>query len=188
MVATAGPSGAGDNPFVVHRRHLDVHRRALVAGLQDGDFVRLVTETDERIASIDGTGFTTTPLVPLEPQYGPAQWPQRTVLAKVETANVSGSHKARHLFGALLGLVVDEWTSGRTGSPLDQELAIASCGNAALGAAVVAAAAQRRLRGRVPVTRVKTMFMWRALAKPQRAATVFSVTREVSVSSLRAAA
>ena len=67
---------------------------------------------------------------------------------KDETGNVSGSHKARHLFGVLLYLEVAE----RLGlaDPRAAELAIASCGNAALAAAVVAAAGGRALRVFVP--------------------------------------
>ncbi len=67
---------------------------------------------------------------------------------KDETGNVSGSHKARHLFGLAVQLAVLD-RAGR-GENDDTPLAIASCGNAALGAAVVAAAARRRLRVFVP--------------------------------------
>jgi threonine synthase len=61
---------------------------------------------------------------------------------KDDTGNVGGSHKARHLFGTMLHLAIDQ-DEGR-------ELAIASCGNAALAAAVVAKAAGRSLRVFVP--------------------------------------
>jgi threonine synthase len=69
---------------------------------------------------------------------------------KDETGNVSGSHKARHLFGVLLQLEVAERTrlADRWQRP---DLAVASCGNAALAAAVLAAAAERVLRVFVPV-------------------------------------
>ena len=62
---------------------------------------------------------------------------------KDETGNVSGSHKARHLMGILLYLQVVE----RRERP---PLAIASCGNAALAAAVLARAADRPLQVFVP--------------------------------------
>ncbi len=62
---------------------------------------------------------------------------------------MAGSHKARHLFGILLELRVAEAVAG--GDP-GQPLAIASCGNAALAAAVVARAAERELRVFVPAT------------------------------------
>jgi len=71
------------------------------------------------------------------------------VWVKNETGNVSGSHKARHLFGVLVWLEVAE-RLGLSGGKR-RELAIASCGNAALAAAVVAAAGGRRIRVFVPV-------------------------------------
>lgn len=61
---------------------------------------------------------------------------------KDDTGNVAGSHKSRHLFGSLLDLAVKE-----TG---DDELVIASCGNAAVAAAVLAQAAERQLRVFIP--------------------------------------
>ena len=149
------------NPFLAHRHHLDLYHRARAAGLDDLDYAELVTEADRRVAAVDGTGFVTTPVVVLEPDPDDplaAGWPRRRpVVAKVETANVGGSHKARHLFGLLLGLLVEEASAGGAGSRERAELAIASCGNAALGAAVVAASAGRRLRVFVPVDANQTV-------------------------------
>jgi threonine synthase len=71
------------------------------------------------------------------------------VWVKDESGNVSGSHKARHLMGVMLALNVAE--SMGIADP-DAPLAIASCGNAALAAAVVARAARRRLLVFVPPT------------------------------------
>jgi threonine synthase len=65
------------------------------------------------------------------------------VWVKDETGNVAGSHKARHLFTALLHLRAAEllglapWSNAST----RPALAIASCGNAALAAATLARAA-----------------------------------------------
>ena len=64
---------------------------------------------------------------------------------KDETANVGSSHKARHLFGLVLHLAIDE-------VPKSQPLAIASCGNAALGAAIVAKATDRPLEVFAPIS------------------------------------
>jgi hypothetical protein len=70
---------------------------------------------------------------------------------KDETHNVAGSHKARHLMGLLLYLAVVEGGPGSAAAPGAQApLAIASCGNAALGAAVLARAASRALQVYVP--------------------------------------
>jgi threonine synthase len=68
------------------------------------------------------------------------------VWVKDETGNVAGSHKGRHLFGVLLLLRVLE----ALGHDVGGELVIASCGNAALAAAEVAAAGGRHLTAFVP--------------------------------------
>ena len=61
------------------------------------------------------------------------------VWVKDETGNVSGSHKGRHLMGLLIHLEVAE-RLGLHRAAGRSTLAIASCGNAALAAAVVARA------------------------------------------------
>ncbi|HSP74524.1 MAG TPA: pyridoxal-phosphate dependent enzyme, partial [Gaiellaceae bacterium] len=97
---------------------------------------------------IDGHGFMATPFAragELSDRLGFSG--AGGVWVKDETGNVSGSHKARHLFGVLLYLSVLE----RLGRAERRELAIASCGNAALAAAVLAAAAARPLRVFVPL-------------------------------------
>jgi threonine dehydratase len=73
------------------------------------------------------------------------------VWVKDETHQVAGSHKARHLFGILLHLVTAEraglapWRDGER-----PPLAIASCGNAALAAATLAAAVRWPIHVFVP--------------------------------------
>ena len=62
------------------------------------------------------------------------------VWVKDETGNVGGSHKARHLFTILLHLVAAEALGLARSVPASTaRLAIASCGNAALAAATLAA-------------------------------------------------
>ncbi len=68
-------------------------------------------------------------------------------LIKNETINVSGSHKARHLMGNILYLEVLRKANIVQDKP---KLAIYSCGNAALGAAAVAKAADYFLSVFVP--------------------------------------
>lgn len=136
------PHGDDPNPFVRFRRLLWAHHAALAAGLDDSGFVDLVRRLDDAVAEVDGTGFHTTPLLHVAGLaeaigHGGGLW------AKDETGNVSGSHKARHLFGLVIHLEV-------SGVSHDTPLAIASCGNAALGAAVVARAAGRPLVIHVP--------------------------------------
>lgn len=121
----------------------------MALGISDDDFIALVRELDARIANIDGRGFAETPL-----RLG-------DIAIKDETSNVAGSHKARHLMGLMIWLRIAERIEP---SLADARLAIASCGNAALGAAVVARAAQRVLDVFVPtdappsiVQRLKTL-------------------------------
>jgi threonine synthase len=103
---------------------------------------------------VDGHGFVVTPFArsdQLSARLGFSS--AGGIWVKDETANVSGSHKARHLFGTLLELEVEaaRAAAGQGGrATLAAPLAIASCGNAALAAAVVARAAGRPLDVFVP--------------------------------------
>jgi threonine synthase len=114
----------------------------------------MVARLDAAIARVDGHGFTATPFgrsAALSDRFGLG--PTGGVWVKNETGNVSGSHKARHLMGLLIHLEVVErlGLAMRRGSE-GQHLAIASCGNAALAAAVVARAAARPLEVFIPTT------------------------------------
>ncbi|MGZ4290791.1 MAG: pyridoxal-phosphate dependent enzyme [Gaiellaceae bacterium] len=137
------------NPFVRYRTLLHAYHVALDGGMSDGEFCDLVRELDEQVAELDGHGFAVTPFErsgALSDKLGFSS--AGGVWVKDETGNVSGSHKARHLFGVLVFLEVLERLGRAAGRP---DLAIASCGNAALAAAVVARAAGRTLRVFVPV-------------------------------------
>ena len=62
---------------------------------------------------------------------------------KSETKSVAQSHKARHLMSVMLYLKVLSEFSPELGAGLSsRRLAVASCGNAGLAAATIAAAAQ----------------------------------------------
>ncbi|MGH9126139.1 MAG: pyridoxal-phosphate dependent enzyme [Acidimicrobiales bacterium] len=134
---------ASDNPFVRYRTRLSCYQVWRLAGHDDASFIQLVDALDRRVADVAGTGFRTTPLRrfdALDEAVGARVW------VKDETGNVAGSHKGRHLFGiAILLEVLDQLGRGSAG-----DLAIASCGNAALAAAVVASAVGRRLSAFVP--------------------------------------
>jgi threonine synthase len=134
-------------PFVRYRSLLHAHHLAVAGGLGDEAFVALVRELDAKVSAVGGRGFTETPFAP-EPRLGEAIGLGGALFVKDETGNVAGSHKARHLFGVLLHLEVIErlGLASRSSRPL----AIASCGNAALAAAVVAAAGARELEVFVP--------------------------------------
>jgi threonine dehydratase len=136
--------GDDPNPFIRHREMSHAWHSARRRGLTDEAYVDLVRRLDDAVAAVDGRGFRTTPFgrhdalsTRLGFDAGGGVW------VKDETGNVSGSHKARHLMGILLYLQVAE----RRERP---PLAIASCGNAALAAAVLARAAERPLRVFVP--------------------------------------
>jgi threonine dehydratase len=159
LAASAGqlPSDAAtDNPFVRWRSRFHAYHRARALGWSDDRYRHFVERLDERVCDVDGRGFRITPFVranALSEALGFAT--TGGVWVKDETGNVSGSHKARHLFGTLLELTVEEARDaarrGRQRSATERpRLAIASCGNAALAAAVVARAAGRPLDVFVP--------------------------------------
>ena len=142
------PSDPAPNPFVRYRALFHAYHVARAAGWADSRYVDLVGELDDAVAAVEGHGFRVTPLL-LAPALGRAAGlgPEGTAWVKDETGNVGGSHKARHLFGILLELrVAEALGEADPAAPL----AIASCGNAALAAAVVARAADRELRVFVP--------------------------------------
>jgi len=146
------PRGGEANPFVRYRTLSHAWQLATSEGLGDASFVGLVEDLDRAIARVAGHGFVLTPwtrqagldrALGLEGEGG--------VWAKDETGNVAGSHKARHLAGLVLHLEVAERVGLTTRAASDRRgLAIASCGNAALAAAVVARAARRPLRVFIP--------------------------------------
>ena len=139
------PNGDEREPFVRYRDLLFGHQAALELGLGDEGYLALVSALDSAVASVDGHGFRATPLVraaSLESITG------SVTFVKNETHDVSGSHKGRHLFGVALYLGV--LREGLLEPSPPPRLSIASCGNAALAAAVVARAAGRPLDVYVP--------------------------------------
>jgi threonine synthase len=145
----AWPSGDEVNPFVRFRALFHSYGLAMSHGMRDAEYVELVEKLDKSIADVDGHGFGVTPFFQSDSlREGLAVRSDCGVWVKDETGNVSGSHKARHLMGLAIHLeVVEHLGLGELG---ERPLAIASCGNAALAAAVVARAADRTLRVFVP--------------------------------------
>lgn len=143
--AVAFPPPSADRPFLRFRGLTWAHAIARSGGMGDADFVRTVRDLDESVARVDGHGFTETPFTEnaeLSVQIGAHVW------VKDETNNVSGSHKGRHLFGLA---VLHEIRAHLGFERADQQrLAIASCGNAALAAAVIARAWGRPLDVFIP--------------------------------------
>ena len=137
------------NPFVRYRQTFRAWHVARAAGWSDERYVDLVHRLDRAIVAVDGRGFRITPFAradALSAALGSTR--DDGVWIKDETGGVSGSHKARHLMGVMLELVVAESLDPSLEA---RPLAIASCGNAALAAAVVAHAAGRRLDVFVPL-------------------------------------
>ncbi len=130
-----------DRPFLRWRHRLHAWHLAAAGGWSDEAFIGLVCRLEEAIARIDRR-FVVTPLVRAD-DLAAMLTREAPIFIKDETGNVAGSHKARHLFGTLLALEV-------LGVDRAQPLAIASCGNAALAAAVLANAAERPLTVFVP--------------------------------------
>ena len=147
LAAVTFPVGDPEpNPFLRYRGLLHAYHLARRGGVADDAFCALVGGLDRRLADVDGHGFVVTPLArsaELSDRLGFSE--RGGVWVKDETGNVSGSHKARHLFGVLCHLEVAE-RLGLADPARRRDLAIASCGNAALAAAVVAAAGERTLR------------------------------------------
>ncbi len=139
----AADPGAGgeDEPFLRYRRRLSPYRLARAAGLSDAAWFEIVGPLDEALKAVDGRGFRLTPFA-RQPTLASALGLSGPLWIKDETQNVSGSHKGRHLMGLMLYLRVLQVSRLALGADLGaRRLAIASCGNAALAAAVIARAA-----------------------------------------------
>ena len=145
--AVAWPTGSEPNPFVRYRTLSHAYHVARGRGMTDEAYVELVGDLDRAVAEVDGHGFVVTPFAAqpaLAERSGVAD-----LWVKDETGSVSGSHKGRHLMGLVILLEVVE-RIGLAGRGHGRRLAIASCGNAALAAAVVARAGDRPLDVFVP--------------------------------------
>ena len=137
-----------ENPFVAHDEDLAWAAFANANGIDATTRRAIVTELDDAVRAVAGVGFVATPFGrsdALSEAFGFADG--GGVWVKDETGGVGGSQKARHLFTILLHLIAAE----RLGYlPHRPPLAIASCGNAALAAATLAAQADWPLDVYVP--------------------------------------
>jgi threonine synthase len=134
--------GNETDPFLRYRTWLSPYRLARSSGLADTAWFDLVGRLDQALTAVDGHGFRVTPMAERR-DLAEAIGLSGSLWVKDETHNVSGSHKARHLMGVMLYLRVLEATGLPAGENLKaRRLAIASCGNAALAAAVIARAAE----------------------------------------------
>ena len=144
------PRSTEFNPYLRYRALMHSYHLATAHGLTDDDYCELVSGLDRSVARVDGHGFAATPFFLSRELAGPLDFAGGGgVWVKNETGNVSGSHKGRHLMGVLVHLTVME-RIGVLDAGHRRDLAIASCGNAALAAAVVARAGGWPLRVFVP--------------------------------------
>lgn len=143
------PEDGAANPFERYRTLTHAYSLARSRGMSDDEFVALVRELDDAVRAVDGRGFVVTPFARSAGLSDAVRLAEPGgVWIKDETGNVSGSHKGRHLMGlAILGEV-----QSRLGilPAAGARLAIASCGNAALAAAVIARAWKRPLDVFIP--------------------------------------
>ena len=142
--------GGQANPFLAFRPHLAWDGFVAAHGLTEAAREAMVGELDSLVASVAGTGFVETPMERAdELSHALGFGRDGGVWVKDETRNVAGSHKARHLFTILLHLRAAE-EMGLAQWSQRPPLAIASCGNAALAAATLAAAVSWPIRVFVP--------------------------------------
>jgi len=147
---TGFPRGGEQNPFLRYRALMHSYHVAMAHGISDVAYCDLVASLDESVAAVDGHGFRVTPFFRSQELSETLAFSAAGgVWVKDETGNVSGSHKGRHLMGVLIHLAVME-KIGLLDPGNRSELAIASCGNAALAGAVVARAGGWRLTVFVP--------------------------------------
>ncbi len=139
------------NPFLRYRKRLDSYEAVTDGHLSDQQFVDIVSTLDSAVADVDGHGFARTPVVDGSDlaavlDVGVDLW------IKNDTGNVSGSHKSRHLFGVAIHMAIESVLSATESAAASTPppLAIASCGNAAMAAGIVAAAMKRHLLVFVP--------------------------------------
>ncbi len=147
--AVAFPEAPQGNPYGSFAELMSPLHRARALGLPDDAVRQIVEDLDAALVAVDGVGFSPTPWVQQPALAEQLGVPRISLWAKDETANVSGSHKARHLMGVMVHLLVAE-RAGVASALTRPPLAIASCGNAALAAGVVAAAARWPLQVFVP--------------------------------------
>jgi len=128
-----------ENPYLSHDPDLAWAAYAHANGIDARARRRIVSELDAAVRDVAGVGFVPTPFDRSDPLSDALGFSDGGgVWVKDETGAVAGSQKARHLFSILLHLVAAE----RVGHLTQRApLAIASCGNAALAAATLAAAA-----------------------------------------------
>ncbi len=106
---TSDERSAASSPYLTYRGPFHAYWLARAGGIADEEYCALVERLDAEVARVDGHGFRPTPFAradELSRRMGFGL--DGGVWVKDETGNVSGPHKARHLFGLLVYLEVAE--------------------------------------------------------------------------------
>jgi threonine synthase len=144
---------AVDEPFLAFDHLLAWSAFAASRGMDAAARAALIADLDSRLVGGGGCGFHRTPLHRADALSAHLGFsPRGGIWVKDETGNVAGSHKARHLASILLHLLAQEATGVASWGTVRPSLAIASCGNAAVAAATLAAAVDWPLDVFVPPT------------------------------------
>ncbi len=130
-------TAGSENPFLIFKELFYSYH---LAQKLDVDYEAIVESINLKLKEVGGIDFRITPIIHGDASLG-------KVFIKDETGNVSGSHKARHIMGNILYLEVLRLAEIIKERP---QLAIYSCGNAALAAATVAKAAGYKIDVFVP--------------------------------------
>ena len=188
-VAMRAEDPTSTNPFVRYRNRLFSHRVARARGMTDTDYVDTVEALNAALVATGGIGFAETPLLWHAPlncffkvevrlycvstiasSFHTHRPTTRACRRVTQVGNVGQSHKARHLANAMIYLLALR----RTGDEAlgSRRLAVASCGNAGLAAAEVAAAAQWPIDVCIPPDATDAVVARLAALAPRGVATI----------------
>lgn len=152
-VACAGgrlPAPGPAHPLARGREWTLAGRLARAAGLGDEALLESLASLDGRIARTWGGGLTAARAAESPTLAAALGLARGRVLVLDETAQAGGSHKTRHLAGFAWLLLLRERLGLADAAERTAPLAVASCGNAAVAAALVARALDRELVAFVP--------------------------------------
>jgi threonine dehydratase len=137
-----------ESGFSAHRDELAWAAYASANGVAPEVQRAMLAAVDRAVGDVTGARFVATPCARSDELSDALDFAAPGgIWVKDESGGVAGSHKARHLLSILLHLLAAERVGHLRQRP---PLAIASCGNAALGAAVLARAAHWPIEVYVP--------------------------------------
>jgi threonine synthase len=132
---------SNNNPYLAFK---EFYFSYYLAEFYDINYNEIINKINRKLKDIGEPEFIFTELKEINFEYASQKIKG---LLKNETGNVAGSHKARHLMGNIIYLEVLQQAGIIKEKP---ELAIYSCGNAAMGASAIAKAAEYKLKVFIP--------------------------------------